>query len=156
MQQEPSWEGAQRPPGALARRRPVNKSALFQFFKKSQTTSNMTWLHRNSSFNFNTCVTAKFLSASNTESPTGPWRSLLWQSWALRRQRTGLIELVKDDLPVRTKSFSGYLKHLETYRTSKLPTLCGPSKFLRYIYIYIYSSQKPRSRSKDPALVFHN
>ena len=24
------------------------------------------------------------------------------------------------------------------------------------IYIYIYSSQKPRSRSKDPALVFHN
>lgn len=61
MQQEPSWEGAQRPPGALARRRPVNKSALYQFFKKIETNSNMTWLHRNSSFNFNTCVTLNFL-----------------------------------------------------------------------------------------------
>lgn len=61
MQQEPSWEGTQRPPGALARRRPVNKSALYQFFKKIEPNSNMTWLHRNSSFNFNTCVTLNFL-----------------------------------------------------------------------------------------------
>ena len=56
MQQEPSWEGAQRPPGALARRRPMNKSALYQLFKQFGTNWNMTWLHRNSSFKCNVCV----------------------------------------------------------------------------------------------------
>ena len=72
--------------------------------------------------------------------------ALAWlksQSWALHRQRTGLVELVKDDLPVRTKRSSGY-------RILKRP------RFLRFLRDIDSTSGKPSSMSKDPALyVFH-